>query len=376
MEQAEVWKPQTAGLSDQAEGLFDTIGNRVKAAHKRLIQAESHKQTLEETAAPTLTPSALAESHVLSACWKYVYWYFLVKTCLECGQPEGKMRFTQLLRRAMCGNCRKLEKYQMIDHHAALRDHGITKKDLNRFKIDGLRISDPLRDGKQLYVYYKTAIEALLRQKNSTAPDPPPRPPRPSKPPPVSLEAKQAQRRAQRREAVLAGLKTLSLSETAFARDILETADSWAALYIAGEVRVTASKLTVRLENQYRKWENDRLGGPASRRSKGYEGDITSQRVQRPKAVSEPSVCLDNGPAKKRKLTEEDFVQRRNELVARLAQMGVCADTVEFEDPDEEAYKYVHGLLQDIGPVAGAIWRKNRPTFSGVGVKIEEKTGK
>ena len=376
MEQVEVWKPQAAALSDRAEGLFETIGNRVKAAHKRLIQAESHTQTLDETAAPTLTPSTLSESHVLSACWKFLYWHSLVKTCLECGQPEGKMRFTQLLRRAMCGNCRKLEKYQMIDHHAALRDHGVTKKDLNRFKIDGLRISDPLRDGKQLYVYYKTAIEALLKQKNCTLPEPPPRPPRPTKIPPVSLEVKKAQRRAQRRECVLAALKTLSISETAFARDLLETPDSWAAQYISGQIRVSSSKVPIRLENQYRKWENDRMGGPASRRSKGYEGDITSLRVQRPKPPSEPSLSQASLPAKKRKLTEDDFVQRREELIARLAQMGVCADTVEFEDPDEEAYKYVHGLMQDIGPVAGAIWRKNRPTFSGVGVKIDEKGGK
>jgi hypothetical protein len=374
VEQADSWKLQAVALSEQAEGLFDTLGNRVKSTHKRLIQAESHKQTLDETAAATLTASALDPNHLLSACWKFVYWYVLVKTCSECGQPDGKMRFTQLLRRALCGNCRKLEKYQMIDHHAALKDYGITKKDLNRFKIDGLRISDPLRDGKQLYVYYKTAIEALLKQKNRTIPEAPPkaRPVRPTKPPSISLEERAAQRKSQRRESVLATLKKLSISETPFARDLLESVDSWAALYIAGEIRVSPSKLTMRLENLYRKWENDRLGGPASKRSKGYEGDITSQRVQRPKHP-EPINLITDEPVKKRKLTESDFVQRRDELIARLAQMGVPADSVEFEDPDEEAYKYVHGLMMDIGPVAGAIWRKNRPTFSGVGVTMGAK---
>ena len=347
IEQPQIWQLQTQSLTHNASGLYDSQANKVKSAYKRLLQVSKHAQIETESAANGLKITDFDEKHVENACWKFVYWYILVKTCLECGQPEGKMRFTQLLRRALCGNCRKLDKYQMIDHNAALKEFGITKKDLNRYQIDGLRVADPLNEGKKMFVYYKTDINRLILLKS--------REEKYSKPP-VTKENKREKGVEVRKKLLLDSLNTLDITDMTFIADLVDKTESWGREYIEGTVKISPKKLVTKVENAYKKWVSDKKNG-SNRRSRGFEGNITSINVKRMQTRPTPCVPV----TKQRKLTEEDYAYRRQELMDRLSRMGVTEDQVEFEDPDEEAYKYVHGERTEIGPVAGAIWRKLRP---------------
>lgn len=167
-------------------------------------------------------------------------------------------------------------------------------------------------------------------------------------------------------------LEDLNITDTDFIADLMEDQNNWVPLYYAGKIRVPRPRMLIRLERCYGKWMAARAGtvpGSSSKRTKTAEAVITSQKVARDKAPVPVAPPAPAAPQKKKKLTEDDFAARKQDLIDRLAKMGVPEEKVEFEDPDEGAYKYIHGLTDEIGPVAGAIWRKNKPVFTGIGFK-------
>lgn len=166
--QPDVWQAQCQqiGRVELVKKLFDQLSTKLKNLQKQMKTSDNQPRVREEAECLLVSGGNFSAEDITAATWKFVYWNLLVKTCLECGQMEGKMRFTTLLQRALCGNCRKLEKYQMTDHIAAERDYGITRKDLNNSSLEGLKISDPAERGKYLFVYYTADILRLKASKD------------------------------------------------------------------------------------------------------------------------------------------------------------------------------------------------------------------
>ena len=74
-------------------------------------------------------------------------------------------------------------------------------------------------------------------------------------------------------------------------------------------------------------------------------------------------------------LSSEEKLKRKIELVDRLLMMGVNSDNIGLEDPDSLASAFIEGRTkEEIGPVAGAIWREHKPVFTGVPFRIVKET--
>ena len=60
-------------------------------------------------------------------------------------------------------------------------------------------------------------------------------------------------------------------------------------------------------------------------------------------------------------------MMRKMELIDRLLMMGVNSDNIGLDDPESIAVAYIEGRTkEDLGPVAGSIWRDHKPVFTGV----------
>jgi len=411
--QSRLWKSQSQSLGPASalSPLYDHLSIQVRA--HQLQQASLH---VSDQHCIVISGLGFKDEEAETATWLLVYWNLLFKSCACCA-GSVKLRFTQLLQRALCKQCSRKEDYLMIGHKAACKEFGVTKQDLNRYKGEGLRISNPERPGKTLFVYYKAEIRRIQSRKaadpcppllpalpstnTETPPEPRPhkhhkshskpkkehikppvlpKPPKPIKPTLSNAELEEI-KLAQKRELIHAALSQLNITDQAFISDLFTSEHNWVAQYYSGRIRISPNRMMIRVETHYKKWCMTRSGWAPSRRRPRYIEALKCLKVPKPdpaKVIA--AITPAPKPDKKRPLTEEDKAMRRTELLDRLLRMGVQPDKANLEDPEDAGYKYIHGLSsEEIGPVAGAIWRKNKPTFTGIPLKTcqrEEDLGK
>lgn len=396
--QSRLWKSHCLSLGPQCaiSPLYDNLSIQVRS--RQLQQA-----SLQVNSQHTIVISGLRfkDEEAETATWLLVYWNLFFKTCIGCG-GSAKLRFTQLLQRALCKDCSRTEDFAMIDHKAASKELGVTKQDLNRYKAEGLRISNPDRPGKTLFVYYKSHICDIQKRKSLEPPGTselplvsttviervkvpkvkkqkfppmpkPPKPPKPAKESKLSITPTELEeiKLAQKRELILEAINQLNITDQDFIDELFSSEHNWVGQYYSGRIKVPPSRMIIRVETHYKKWSMTKSGWAPSRRRPRFSDALTCHKIAKTeiqKAIL-PALAVAK-QEKKRPLTEEDKAQRRTELLDRLLRMGVQPDRVNLDDADDVAYKYIHGLTNDdIGPVAGAIWRKNKPTFTGINQK-------
>jgi hypothetical protein len=418
--QFRLWKSQSHSLgpANALLPLYDHLSIQVRA--HQLQQASLH---VSDQHCIVISGLGFKDEEAETATWLLVYWNLLFKTCVNCA-GKSKLRFTQLLQRVLCKQCSRKEEYAMVGHKAASKDFGVSKQDLNRYKVEGLRISNPDRPGKTLFVYYKAEIRRI-QAKKATDPLPPPLPtpslpsastdippsdipkppkhhkshskpkqdrPKVEKPPPVPKPPKPPKptitpaeleeiKLAQKRELIHAALSQLNITDQEFINELFTSEYNWVAQYYSGRIRISPSRMIIRVETHYKKWCMTRSGWAPSRRRPRYIEALKCLKVPKTETTKViAAITSAPKPDKKRPLTEEDKAQRRTELLDRLLRMGVQPGQANLEDPEDVGYKYINGIgSEEIGPVAGAIWRKNKPTFTGITLKTcqrEEDLGK
>jgi hypothetical protein len=229
----------------------------------------------------------------------------------------------------MCFSCAKLPKYGMISLDNVEIEHHISRRQINESQIEGLRVPDPNEAGKQMFVYYifdilrlKKTLEAESREDG--------------------LIRNELQER--RRTEMIYVMKKEGFFDD-FIYLCLDTEGSLAHNYVLGKSKMPASKIVKKLYSKFEKWK---------------DAEHDDDPLPEPEAIlplKRPKVVLSN----------EEKSKRKQELVERLLVMGVSTDDIGLEDPDSVANAFIDGRTkEDLGPVAGAIWREHRPVFNGI----------
>lgn len=303
------------GESDRIEMLLELAESKTRTYERR-----SKKQDLSDL---------IPEAEVREALkWKLVYGQLLYNTCSGCKIQENKLRFLPILQKSLCYSCAKLPAYSMITLENAEIDYGITRKHINEHQIEGLRIPDPDHKGNYIFVYYVADISRLkelienLKKEDS---------------------ANRTELHERRRTEMIYALKKEGIDDN-FISACLDTEGSLAYNYIVGKSRMPVSRIAKKMLSRYEKWR---------------------ENEQEDEVLPEPETIL---PLKRPKfhLTAEDKTSRKLELVDRLVLMGVNTDDIGLDDPESLSNAYIEGRTkEDLGPVAGAIWREHKPIFNG-----------
>lgn len=304
------------GKSDRIQVLLELSESKLRTYERRLKKNDISELFPDEDILETLR-------------WKFVYGQILYNTCCECGIQEHKLRFLPILQRSMCFSCAKLPKFVMISLDDAEIEYNISRKQINESQVEGLRVPDPNEPGKHMFVYYTFAISRLKKQLDSQ-----------------NQEEGQIKNELQerRRTEMIYIMKKEGIDDY-FISICLDTEGSLAYNYVMGKSKMPVGKILKKLITKYEKWKDTE---------------------QEDDTLPEPEEIL---PLKRPRinLNAEDRAKRKMELVERLLLMGVSTDDIGLEDPESIANAYIDGRTkEDLGPVAGAIWRDHRPVFTGV----------
>lgn len=421
------WSPSLWRLMAEAVSEKHTMESTRKDCEKKMSQflASARKEGLsfcrvtEEASAPVIniTNVEMSFNDTQTALWRFVYALSVYKVCLECKRSGIKMRYTKLLRRAICHECRKTPKYEMISDEMALLDFGISSVELNLFKVEGLRVPDPM-NRKQILVYYRSDIERVKKFKESAAfgdrvqsqrthkapkkkREPKVKAPKqkaespaqhndkvleinevPLTPKPVKLEKKPRKKNVEvsegktpskrgrektcdplaeeaaveeRRQTLMKVMQEGGVTDLKWLEYYFNSPEHWAHKFIQGTTRRTLETVSNNLFAKYKNKDKKK-----NKHEEIYEND-------------EPDLPVFN-KRKKISFTEDQMELRKDELIERLTMMHLDITQVNFEDPDSLANAYVTGrTTMELGPVAGAIWRENKPTFTGISGKTTKR---
>ena len=293
--------------------------------------ADSKLRTFERRSAKQDLSDLMPNTEVRDSLrWKLVYGQLLYSTCSHCKIAENKLRFLPILQKALCYNCAKLPNFTMISLEDAEIEYGVSRKHVNDHQLEGLRVPDPGDSGKFIFVYYMNDILRLKRITEVKKKED---------------KGKNTELHEKRRFELISCMKKEGI-EDRFISICMESEGSLAYNYILGKSRMPAAKIAKKMLSKYDKWK---------------ESD-----EEEDEALPEPEIIM---PLKRPKieLTTEDKVRRRVELIERLLVMGVSSDDIGLEDPESIANAYIEGRTrEDLGPVAGSIWREKKPVFTGV----------
>lgn len=304
------------GNSDRIQVLIELSESKLRTYERRLKKNDLSELFPNEDIRETLR-------------WKFVYGQLLYNTCCECGVQESKLRFLPILQLSICFPCAKLPKYSMISLENVEIEYHLSRKQINESQIEGLRVPDPNEAGKQMFVYYVTDIVRLKKRLEAE-----------------SREDSQVKNELQeRRRTEMVYIMKKEGFDDDFIYMCLDTEGSLAHNYVMGKSKMPAGKIVKKLFSKYEKWKDTE---------------------QDDEPLPEPEAIF---PLKKPRmaLNAEERLKRKQELVERLLVMGVSSDDIGLEDPDSIANAYIEGRTkEDLGPVAGSIWRDHRPVFNGV----------
>ena len=218
----------------------------------------------------------------------------------------------------------------MISLENAQLEYGITKNHINNSQIEGLRVPDPGEIGKFMFVYYVSDIIQLKHRINAKKRED---------------GGNKTELHEKRRAELIIQMKKAKIADK-FIEIALDTEGSLAYNYIIGKSKMPASKIAAKLLDKFEKWK---------------EAENDDDEI-----LPEPELIL---PLKRPKviLNQEEKMMRKMELIDRLLMMGVNSDNIGLDDPESIAVAYIEGRTkEDLGPVAGSIWRDHKPVFTGV----------
>ncbi|CAG9330149.1 unnamed protein product [Blepharisma stoltei] len=319
-------------LGELAEGKIKLLEKEYKRI-KNMSQYRNEEDLAGIVGSPL--PNELTERQKQGFRYRFIYAHLLFKTCFECASPENKLRFLPILRRSICYTCAKLPRYEMISHENAEIDYSVTKADLNKHEIEGLKVPDPFHPGKYMLVYYLDDILKISRAKSD------PRAPN---------SAQKRELEDKRKTELIYLLKQENLSDR-YIDECIYTEGTACYSYIQGKSRRPVEKIVATMKKKYEQ-------------AKAKIAELDDDEEEMP--LPEADVII---PLKKPKLELSDTQKenRRKELTERLKLMGVNLEEIEMNDEDGIFCAYVNGRTkQDIGPVAGAIWRDHKPVFTGI----------
>ena len=264
-------------------------------------------------------------------CITYIYRY-----CLKCSSSEGKLRFMPILKRTLCFSCSKDPAFSMISLENAESEYNVSQSEIESKQLDGLRVPHTNNSGKFMFVYYLSDILQIVKSKDSGF-------------------NKVAQYRTcieeRRRTEIVWYMRELQIPFD-FIESYLNTEGTLAHNYMMGRSRMTADKVAKALAKIYfcekRREDNKNLG--------------EQTRSESPKIV------------KKVKLSEDDMVVRKMQLIDRLTLMGLDTEKIDFDDKSSLAYSYIVGRTsKELGVIAGKVWRDFKPIFTGVQGKTTQR---
>lgn len=261
--------------------------------------------------------------------WKLVFIVSVYKFCSKCQSSEGKLRFCPILKKTLCASCAKLPEYSMISLENAECEYGVTKEEIEAKQLDGLRVPHTNFSGKFMFVYYVSDIISLLKQKNITKIKP--------------LQARSTIEERKRTEIVWY-LRELQVPFD-FIETYLSSEGTLAHNYMMGRSRMTADKVAKALAKIYH----------CEKRKEGEKSEKFQEKIE------------DKPTVKKAKLSEDEKVLRKMQLIERLTLMGLDTERINFDDKSSIVYSYITGRTsKDLGIVAGAVWREFKPIFTGI----------
>jgi hypothetical protein len=255
--------------------------------------------------------------------WKIVYIKLLYKYCKHCSL-ENKLRFLPVMQRTLCFKCSKLPEYAMISLENAELEYKVTKEKIAEHQLDGLRVPHTNESGKYMYVYYLSDILSInhgdIHQRK---------------------EFIRSNIEERRKTEIVYYMKKEGVDDE-FINLMLETEGSHAHNYMLGKSTMTCNKISKMLANLYQKQQRKKIK------------DAQTQENSRKKH-------------KNKEIVDDGKALRKIQLIERLTLMGLDTEHIRFDDKESIAYSYINGRTKkDIGIVAGAVWRENKPIFTGI----------
>lgn len=392
----EIWKNQCfyIGHPDRIQALevqvYNTVEKHFKKANARGNLLMIHNET--ELCLIEYNPT---EDYKRTILWKIIYAHLLFKTCYECGVPEKKLRYLPLLTKTLCFNCTKLEKFAMLSQETAELNYGITAKDLNLYKVPGLKVPNQYTPGKPMLVYYEKDISAIWEKKSCS----------------LALEDKNLTAAEEKRKIQLIHcLKEEGVHDMDFIKRCIETDDALGLKYVQGKSRQGAKSIAQTLARKFgklnasseferkakirerapvKKSDKDTLIKNSSSNLSSLKPSKSEIPTERKHKISldiedvielsdDDNIQVNDEPKiikkPKLELTPQEKAQRKKNLIERLKLMGVPEDKIGLDDPTSLASEFIQGRTKDdLGPVAGAIWRENKPVFTGISFRTTQR---
>lgn len=294
-----------------------------KEARRRInmTQYQDEEDLSSIVGAPAITD--LSDRQKSGFKFRFVYAYLLFKTCYECSSPEQKLRFLPIKHFSLCHECSKLNKYDMINNETAELEYSVTKYDLNKHEIEGLKVPDPSKPGKSMLVYYLNDILHISRLKGDNNP---------------KITSVQKRELEDKRKVEIMYLLKQENIDDRFIEQFIYNEGTPGNNYIQGKSRRSVNQIVATIKKKYLK---------ALQRS-----EIDEEETVR---LQEPEMII---PLKKPKLEldESQKNRRRAELTERISLMGIALHEVDMRDNDGIFMAYVNGRTkQELGQVAGAI---------------------
>ena len=314
---SDLWEYFCRGLSENSkiEVLAELAESKIKTFERKSKKAQDLSDLVQSSSKQALK-------------WKLIYGQLLYNTCYSCKIQEGKLRFLSILQQSLCFLCAKKPLYSMISLENAELDYGVTRKQINDYQLEGLRIPDPNQTGKFMFVYYVEHILRLKRLADSKK---------------TEGGQDKTEFKERRRTELIYCMKKEGFDD-AFIGICLDSVGSLAYNYILGKSKMNAIKIANKMRAKYEKWR---------------EVDQEDEVLLEPEAIlplKRPQVHL----------SPEEKTKRKIELVERLLIMGVNSNDIGLDETDSIATAFIEGRTkEDLGPVAGAIWREHKPVFAG-----------
>ena len=319
-----LWREVSRSMTTEEvfTSIFALIDSKVKA-----FEASVQKQ-IEDT----------ETFRKLSDCIRYklVCITYIYRHCLKCSSSEGKLRFMPILKRTLCFSCSKDPDFSMISLENAESEYHVSQCEIESQQLDGLRVPHTNNSGKFMFVYYLTDILKIVKSKDPNF-------------------AKAAQHRTcieeRRRTEIVWYMRELQIPFD-FIETYLNTEGTLAHNYMMGRSRMTADKVAKALAKIHF----------CEKRKEDSRSKADPQRSDSPKIV------------KKVKLSEDDMVVRKMQLIDRLTLMGLDTEKIDFDDKSSLAYSYIVGRTsKELGVIAGKVWREFKPIFTGVAGKTTQR---
>lgn len=383
----ELWKNISASLG-HSERLQILESQAEAAVEKHFKKAKNNSFKILNETELCLIEYNPTPDYKQAIQYKIVFASLFFKTCSECGVPEKKLRYLPLLSKTLCFNCTKLEKYAMLSQETAELNYGITSKDLNLYKVPGLKVPNQYTPGKPMFVYYEKDIAAIWEKKTSSA---------------TFSEENLSFAAENRKTQLIHCLKEEGVNDMEYIKRCVETQGAIGFQFVQGKSRQGAKKIAQSLKKKWEKnrgmedieRDNGRNRGSVRKKDKDtivlkkgdkkqseIEGNSKDRKYNKSLDIIEisdedNSIANDEPKITKKPklvLTPQQKSQRKQELIQRLSLMGVPEHKIGLDDPTSLANAFIEGRTKEfLGPIAGAIWRENKPVFTGISFRTTQR---